>query len=518
MSGERSTTSLGLRYGFLDHIGPELRKPTLEHLHGDLVARGQAVGALREALLSGRVPDDDALQWPAPHLKTALLAGMRGSGIAEPCLGDPQTVDAVVAYALDAINEAYKLEERALVALTPRVLDGACGGGAFGERSDGPPFFYVEGAVNEESARPGATEAVARARPVADGIVAQLGRTLVEGKTRQWADRALAWREVRDLLAALTRAAGIPGKERGILRSFSWDALLRLRRLFGELDAVVSLIERLGRLAARDDAATEGTLAQIRRAVAHVQTRTELALSLDDSPEIRGVERGDAIARMLPSEAVLLSHPTLRLLWHARRSERSLLVYHAPGVLTERLRDRQTSVDAEESEGKPVDRGPVVLVIDTSGSMMGGPEEAVKAVALQVLGVAFLEQRKCYVYMFSGPEQTIEQELAFDENGLARTLEFLSWSFHGGTVPDAALLRAIERLRSHEWRHADLLFASDGFFAVAPHTQREIQRLKRHRNLKIHAVVAGEGDGFDQLSCDERHLLTDWCRSFGRAP
>jgi hypothetical protein len=50
-----------------------------------------------------------------------------------------------------------------------------------------------------------------------------------------------------------------------------------------------------------------------------------LAARQDVPGETRGVRGSSRIARMLPAEAMVLNHPRLRLVWHARHGERTLL-------------------------------------------------------------------------------------------------------------------------------------------------------------------------------------------------
>src|SRR5690606_26976630 len=114
--------------------------------------------------------------------------------------------------------------------------------------------------------------------------------------------------------------------------------------------------------------------------------------------ETRGIERSDELARMLPSEASLLRHPRLRLLWHARRGERALLTYRVDG--TEVLREVGER-DGEEWQTRRRPRpecGAIVAVIDTLGSMHGAPEHVAKALVLECLRTAHAERRRCLVF------------------------------------------------------------------------------------------------------------------------
>ncbi len=49
--------------------------------------------------------------------------------------------------------------------------------------------------------------------------------------------------------------------------------------------------------------------------------------------------------------------------------------------------------------------GPIILCLDTSGSMRGARETVAKALALECLRGANRQRRPCYLYAFSGPSE-----------------------------------------------------------------------------------------------------------------
>src|SRR5690606_25975869 len=127
----------------------------------------------------------------------------------------------------------------------------------------------------------------------------------------------------------------------------------------------------LGRLLRNDDD-DDGTPPVLEDVATHVSriVQADCEVTGGTGGEVRGVERSSELARMLPSESALLTRPALRRLWRARWAERALLTYHAPGVVTERIRTTQTFDDGTTTEQRRADRGPVVICLDTSGSMM----------------------------------------------------------------------------------------------------------------------------------------------------
>ena len=89
--------------------------------------------------------------------------------------------------------------------------------------------------------------------------------------------------------------------------------------------------------------------------------------------QTRGIERSGRVSRMLPSEAVLLPHPRLRLIWFARHAERTLLTYQDDDTLREPVAvQRQTwRPTTRPQPERKLEMGPMILCVDTSGSNAG---------------------------------------------------------------------------------------------------------------------------------------------------
>lgn len=225
--------------------------------------------------------------------------------------------------------------------------------------------------------------------------------------------------------------------------------------------------------------------------------------------ETRGIERGDALARMLPSEAALLCHPKLRLLWHARRAERALLIYRVEGTeIARRLVEREIQVEQRRPKPRP-QRGPIVAVIDTSGSMHGTPELVAKALVLQAMRVAHSEKRRCFLYGYSGPGEVLAQELDLSEAGIGNLLMFLGQSFGGGT-DIGALHAVVARLDEPAWRKADVLLATDGEW-TAPRDVTVACKRARDQGTRFHGVQIGNrGRTGLHAICEPVHVFSDW--------
>ncbi|MDO6707037.1 ATPase RavA stimulator ViaA [Photobacterium sp. 1_MG-2023] len=198
--------------------------------------------------------------------------------------------------------------------------------------------------------------------------------------------------------------------------------------------------------------------------------------------DIVGVHPSDDLARLLPNEAMFLAYPELEVVFYKHLVDKRLMNYRMQGA-SRKLR----KVKAYKTQSKQVeqDKGPFIVCIDASGSMSGYPEQCAKALAYGLMQIALADERDCYVMLFS--TQHITYELT-KQDGLSEVLNFLSYSFHGGTDLAPVLDQSIELMGSEQYKNADLIVLSD-FIAPSqsPEMQAKIATLKAQKN-RFHAV------------------------------
>lgn len=449
----------------LDRLPRSLWLGSLVNSQGALLHRLHALQDLRASLLAGRMPAAIGSRWPGPALADGLCDGMRRLDLPDLCRDRPEIVDLVVGSMLWHLD---------------LIVD------------------YVDRGDSEEGA----------------------------------AERALQaffedWQERRDRLAELEAVFGDVDdllkntnwdRLCGVLESEGWQEVLRLRRLMETIPELSQLIQRLGRARPSD---------RIEEAHRQEYRVTETAMApcagirVDRVPELagetRGVYRSGRIARMLPSETMMLTHPKLRLLWHARHVERSLLTYEEDDrsreVVTERVPVQRPSPRRVPTRAK--EAGPMLLCVDTSGSMQGGAEAVAKAVVLETLRAAHAQKRACHVFAFGGPDEILEMELRLDGPGIEQLTEFIGQGFRGGTDICSPLERVVTRLAEERWQSADLLIASDGEFGATPETAEAMARAKAELGLRVQGVLVGDRETIGMLElADDIYWVRDW-RHYG---
>ncbi len=286
----------------------------------------------------------------------------------------------------------------------------------------------------------------------------------------------------------------------GLLSSQGWRDIIRYRQRIEALPELIHFIDAIGRdnnIAGSDRLATVGNRAKNRspsteRGKGQGQPKTPRK-----APELDGIERGDDINRMLPSELALLCHPVLKTLWHAKRAERLLLLYQHQGKRERGQKDagtaeRRVALDERGSRGQSsLGRGPIIICLDTSGSMHGEPEHIAKAAVLEALKIAHREQRACHLFAFSGAQQSTFHRLDLRRGGLIELLKFLQFSFHGGTDFPQVLKLALEQQTQKGWGKADILLVTDGRFPLEQKTLTEIAHYKKIRQLRVFGILTG---------------------------
>jgi len=220
---------------------------------------------------------------------------------------------------------------------------------------------------------------------------------------------------------------------------------------------------------------------------------------------------------MLPAEAMQLGHPRLRLAWHARRAERTLLTYEDDDRLEEVVHEPAEGwrPSAQPRPERRLEMGPVIVCVDTSGSMQGGAEAVAKATVLEAVRTAHAQARACHVFAFSGPEEVLSLRVGVDMEGIDDLVAFLGQTFRGGTDICGPLAQALDLLQEEDLALADLLIASDGEFGATRELALRLDRAKAELGLRVQGVLIGDRETIGLLElADESFWVRDW-RRFG---
>jgi uncharacterized protein with von Willebrand factor type A (vWA) domain len=226
----------------------------------------------------------------------------------------------------------------------------------------------------------------------------------------------------------------------------------------------------------------------------------KLQLSPHSRSEVHSITFSGEIQTLLPIEAVKLKNPVLKLKFYADMLEEKLLTYQLKGKNWN-----------SNSAGKKR-KGPVVALVDTSASMRGAPEILAKAVVLAIARRMLRDNRDVKVILFSSKWQTVEIELTDKKRMGKEFLEFLKYTFGGGTDFNTALRAGLKAVKEEEtFQGADLLFLTDGSSELSEKPLiREWNEIKVERRARIFSLIIGNYDagGLDQVS-DHTYIVHD---------
>ncbi|MCY3760187.1 MAG: VWA domain-containing protein [Gemmatimonadetes bacterium] len=219
---------------------------------------------------------------------------------------------------------------------------------------------------------------------------------------------------------------------------------------------------------------------------------TEYVPDINSNEEIVGITFDNVIERALPQELGLLADESTAILFDIKFVEGQLMCFDMEGlnqVETEIEEERLMQVSTEEK------LGPIVICVDTSGSMGGSPEIIAKAVTLYMATRAISQKRYCLLINFSTEIETLDLS---GKVGISKVIEFLGRSFHGGTDVAPALSYALDMMEKQAYQKSDLLVISDFIMdSLSDSLFQKIHETRENENrlysLSIGNLFLGEG-------------------------
>lgn len=209
-----------------------------------------------------------------------------------------------------------------------------------------------------------------------------------------------------------------------------------------------------------------------------------ISLSPFGKNRIQTVRFSNSINNLLPMEAAKLLNPSLKKKFYADMLEGKLLSYQLLG---------------KHYTGPPriKPRGPMIVLVDTSGSMHGAPQTLAKSAVLAMAKRMLSQQRDMKVILFASTSQHLEIELSSRKKMSEKFLNFLLYTFGGGTDFNTALASGLKSLKEKDFQGADLLFITDGKSEVSDELiLARWKEAKKKYNAKVYSlIVSSSGAG-----------------------
>lgn len=487
---------------------PEALLPTIfAHTSGgDLTTRCESVASFRQSLLEGTTMMSPA-PWLPDEVQSRILGAIVQAGLPSYCYENEEVTDALI---LDLFHALENKQSEVNTLLLPLI-----------KNSEEQKLRQIKLALEDKRKQPENKKHLELSEDQKLKIhtecelmawhqaIPQLGSG-IDLLPSIWKERVEVWQELKSVFDDLGVLSGLGyGLSKGFFESHGWMNLVELHKVIKKLPSLQDVIRTMGRM---KDCDGTPIVEQIAKQMS-ISFKYQYEVKTPWVPEeAKGITRSDSVSRMLPQEAVMLGHPILKKLWHARRAESALVSYAFEGtdIISE---DREQQVEKLEDQvglQKARNRGPMIICLDTSGSMAGTPENIAKALVLECLTVATKEKRACYIYLFGSQNEVQEIELNLTPEGLERMVTFLSMSFGGGTDAEGPLNLALKQSDKEDWEKADILLVSDGEFCLSAGLSRKINTRKEQRGLTVQGVLIGHHSSAMTKVCDPLHHFSEW--------
>lgn len=276
------------------------------------------------------------------------------------------------------------------------------------------------------------------------------------------------------------------GDDTGLLFDLSLKNILKrdleyirtLANFIKDTKSLKELCDMLGRFVKAEQSYRIETI--FRKETFHTKVR-----DIDSKEEIVGITYSRDIDNILHQEKLLLSEGVLENLFGVKYLENRLLTFKKEGY-TDFSYDEtiEEKVEVVEEEKK----GPIIICVDTSGSMSGLPETIAKAVTLYLATRAMKQKRNCYLINFSVQIYTTDLTYpkTFDD-----LVEFLRTSFNGGTDAIPALRHAVKTMNEDDYKKSDLLFISDFVFNDFTKEDYALVKSQKEKENKFYSLIIG---------------------------
>lgn len=255
----------------------------------------------------------------------------------------------------------------------------------------------------------------------------------------------------------------------GIWNVLEFERLRTVVKLQRQYPQVVQVAKVLGRIA--DDEGRE-----------HIRLGGGNTMSIDHSApsDIEGVTTGNDITSMLPSEMAQMVDDELNGLFVYKFATRNLQNFRYKSQIMHPQHKLQLH--------KARQKGPMVVCLDTSGSMAGQPERIAHSLIVKLLQLALQQDRDFLLIAFAYTAKPIDVR-----KNRAKLLDFFRTQAHGDTDVTDMLNTCIETLTSKpEYMSADVCLVSDYKMPVAnPELMHSVMTL-RESGTRFYGLQIGE--------------------------
>lgn len=247
----------------------------------------------------------------------------------------------------------------------------------------------------------------------------------------------------------------------GMWNTIDFERIRKIVRIQKEYPVIVKVANKMGRIA--DDEGKEHL---------HVSQGNVYKLEHSSKSDILGVTVGNDLNALLPTELAHCADDDLEDLFVYKYVTRKLQTFRYKSEIMQ---------PARRLEIKPATvKGPMIVCLDTSGSMVGKPEKIAYSLLVKILEIADRQRRSCFLIAFSVSVNPIDVR-----KERARLLEFFSTTSCGDTDATRMLQTTFRLLQSSkEYMNADILWISD--FKIPLSSSELTDKMQEYQKADTH--------------------------------
>lgn len=219
-------------------------------------------------------------------------------------------------------------------------------------------------------------------------------------------------------------------------------------------------------------------LKQVSKLLGRLKTSalTEQKKKSEDKCSIKSVEVGNDFVSLLPNEKLKLVNKSTKKLFYRQYANKELLQYQKEG-------------------NKRKCQGPIIVCVDTSGSMEGTKEYWSKAVTLSFLTIAQMQNRDFACILFS---HIAQEPIILDSKKVEpkKILDIAETFDDGGTDFKEPLEKAMNLIKDRKigkFKKADIIFITDGECKINDDFLRKLKALQTEKEFKILSILINAG-------------------------
>ena len=199
--------------------------------------------------------------------------------------------------------------------------------------------------------------------------------------------------------------------------------------------------------------------------------------------EIEEVALGNDLQHLLPVETALMSDKQTEDLFCLKYASRKLQLFS-----NKPKNESVTKIEQRKIPKPRMEKGPIIVSVDTSGSMHGRPEQLAKCLLMQLLRMARKQKRRCFLIEFSVRAKCLDLSTP---NAWSKLNAFLDEHFTGGTDGEEMLDAALKMLYTAKYAMADVLVISDFEFDLPRPSTLERMRMEHEKGTRFYGLQIG---------------------------